>query len=167
MTSVTEIDHSVLAVEDLIRAEHFYSAVLGEFLGGSVEDRSMLTTDEIIRGMRLRAVMAEREHQSGRSAEAPQRVSAPHSSVKVGEALIPLFLYQEHVQEPPPEQMRGTPRLALQVTPELMEKAIDVFHRHKVPFEGPVDHPSPSPVACSIYFKDPSSNFLELACPRE
>ena len=54
-----------------------------------------------------------------------------------------------------------------QYRPEQMERAIDVLTRHDIAFEGPVTHVPPSPIARSIYLKDPSSNFLELACPRE
>ncbi len=158
---ITEIDHSVVAVNDLILAEQFYADVLGEILGGRVEDRAMLTTDEILRAGRLRSTMAE--HYQDRPAT---RIPAPHSSVRLGRTVVAMFLHQEHVQEPPPEQLRGTPRLAFQVTPEQMAQAVDVLTRHRVPFEGPVDHPAPSRVARSLYFKDPSSNFLELCCPR-
>src|ERR1051326_597838 len=148
MEEFLEIDHSVLAVNDLILAERFYSEVLGEILGeGRVEDRSGLTTDEILRGKRLREM---------RGTTNSGRVMAPHSSVRVGETLIPLFLYQEHVQEPPPEQMRGTPRLAITVSADQLERAIDVLNRHDVAFEGPVDHETPCPGARSIYLKDPS-----------
>jgi catechol-2,3-dioxygenase len=162
MTSIQEFDHSVLAVNDLILAERFYDEVLGELLGSYVEPPTMHTTEEVLRAGRLRERMADRNRDEDRGF----RVPAPHSGVKVGRALIPMFLYTEHVQEPPPEQLRGTPRLALHVTPEQIEQAVEIFRRHRVPFEGPVDHPAPCPVARSIYFKDPSSNFLELACPR-
>ncbi len=158
---ITEIDHSVVAVNDLILAERFYGEVLGEILGGMVEDRSMLTTDELIRAGRLRTTMAD--HYKDRPAPT---VPAAHSSVKLGQTVVAMFLHQGHVQEPPPEQLRGTPRLAFNVTPEQMEQAIDVFGRRKVPFEGPVDHPASSKVARSLYFKDPSSNFLEFCVPR-
>ncbi|HZT08877.1 MAG TPA: VOC family protein [Chloroflexota bacterium] len=159
MEEFLEIDHTVLAVNDLILAERFYCDVLGEIFGyGRIEDRSGLTTDEIIRGKRLREM---------RGTTGSGNVIAPHSSVRVGETLIPLFLYQEHVQEPPPEQMRGTPRIALTVSTDELERAIDVLSRCDIPFEGPVEHPAPCPVAQSIYLKDPSSNFIELACPRE
>lgn len=163
--NIIEFDHSTIRVNDLILAEHFYSVVLGEILGGRVEDRSGLTTDELLRFKRLATVMAERERSAGREPSGP-RVSAPHSSVQVGGALVPMFLLTEHVQEPPPEQLRGTPRQAFGVSEEQMEQAIEVLNRHKVPFEGPVEHVPPCPVARSIYFKDPSSNFLELCCPR-
>jgi len=162
---IIEFDHSTLRVDDLVLAERFYSVVLGEILGGYVEDRSGLTTDELLRFKRLASVMAERERSAGREPSGP-RVSAPHSGVQVGGALVPMFLYTDHVQDPPPEQLRGTPRKAFGVTPAQLEQAIEVLNRHKVPFDGPIDQAPPCPVARSIYFKDPSSNFLELCCPR-
>jgi catechol 2,3-dioxygenase-like lactoylglutathione lyase family enzyme len=165
MATISEFDHSVIAVNDLILAERFYTRVLGELFPANAEPPTMHTTEEVIRAGRLRQRIAQKDAQSGRE-EGVTRVPAPHSGVKVGEALIPMFLYTEHVQEPPPEQLRGTPRLAIKVTPELMEQAVEVFRRHKVPFEGPVEHREPSPIARSLYFKDPSSNFLELCCPR-
>jgi extradiol dioxygenase family protein len=163
MPTINEFDHSVLAVNDLILARRFYDKVLGEILGSSeLDEITMLTTEEVIRQGRLRSRMADRDGQPDRGF----RVSAPHGGVKVGEAVIPMFLYTEHVQEPPPEQLRGTPRLAFNVTPEQMKTAVEVFRRNKVACDGPVEHPAPCPVARSLYFKDPSSNFLELCCPR-
>jgi len=164
--AILEFDHSTLRVFDLVGAEQFYSEVLGEILGGYVEDRSGLTTDELIRARRLGLVMAERERGAGREAPQGTRVMAPHSTVKVAEAVVPMFLHTDHVQEPPPEQLKGTPRMAFGVTAEQLEKAIAVLSRHRVPIQGPVEHPSPHPVARSLYFKDPSGNFLELCCPR-
>ncbi|MPZ13029.1 MAG: hypothetical protein GEU73_01150 [Chloroflexi bacterium] len=163
MTIIEEFDHSVIAVNDLILAERFYHDVVGELLGCEVEPPTLHTTEEVLRAGRLRERMAERAGETERGF----RVPAPHSGVKVGRALIPMFLHTEHVQEPPPELLRGTPRVALHVSPELMERAVDVLRHHGIPFEGPVEHSPPSPVARSLYFKDPSSNFLELSVPRK
>ena len=85
----------------------------------------------------------------------------------VGGALIPMFLARRHEQEPPPEQLRGSPRHAFPVTEQQMTKAIELLKKHDVDFEGPVDHPEVALVKRSLYFKDPSSNFLELCVPRE
>ena len=117
-----------------------------------VSDGSMATTDQVLRQIR------RRKRDGG--------FSVPHGGVTLGKTLLPLFLYSDHVQWPPPEQLVGTPRIAITVTPEQMDKAVEVFRSHKVPFEGPVQHPVPAPLASSLYFKDPSSNFLELCCPR-
>ncbi len=145
--------HCVQAVEDMDAATRFYAQVLGEVIGeSSVHRESMATTDQVLRQKRRRAQFGG--------------LAVPHGGVTLGKTLLPLFLYHEHVQWPPPEQLVGTPRLAITVSPEQMDKAIEVFRRHKVPFEGPVNHPAPVPMTCSLYFKDPSSNFLELCCPR-
>lgn len=168
MTTILEFDHSVIAVNDLLLAQRFYDRVLGEIVGSSsVEPPTHMTTEEILRAGRLRETMAERDGNRPGGQDRGFRVPAPHGGVKVGEALIPMFLYTEHVQEPPPEQLKGTPRLALHLSNDQFERAQEVFHRHKVPFHGPVEHASPSPISRSIYFKDPSSNFLELCVSRE
>ena len=153
---LTEIDHTVLAVEDLDMAEHFYVNVLGQIIPASIRSRSMRTTDTLIRAGRLRA----RGHNEA-------RVPAGHSNVNIGDTVLALFLQQGHVQEPPPEQLRGVPRICFHVTAEQIDRAVGVFRLHKVPFDGPVEYAAPSPVARSIYFKDPSRNFLELSSPRE
>ena len=93
-------------------------------------------------------------------------MAVPNSGVTVGKTLLPLFLYSEHVQWPPPEQLIGTPRIALTVSPEQMEKAVEVFRKHNVAFEGPGEHPAPSPVPASVPFQDPSTNSLEPLRPR-
>jgi catechol 2,3-dioxygenase-like lactoylglutathione lyase family enzyme len=157
MTTITEFDHSVLAVNDLMSAQRFYAEVLGEIVGRwEVGWPSMTTTEQMHRAVRLQPILSQKN---------PGHVSAPHASVTVGEAQIPLFLHRDHIQEPPPEQVRGLPRLAIRVTAEQMDKAVEVFQRARVRFED-VRQPAPSPIARSLYFKDPSSNFLELCCER-
>jgi len=91
----------------------------------------------------------------------------PHSNVTVGRAKVSIYLADYHVQAPPPEQLHGAPRLAFSATEEQLERAVEVLSGHEVPFEGPVHHPPPSLVARSLYFRDPSGNFLELCCPRK
>jgi len=156
-----EFDHCVIKVNDLLLAEHFYSTVLGEILGGcEITQKSNMTTNDLVLSKKQaskRAALEGREHSVG----------ASHGGVKFGEALIPLFLNQDHLQEPPPEQLLGTPRLALPVTAEQMDKAIEVLRRNRVPFMGPVEYALPCPAERSIYFRDPSSNFLELSVPRK
>lgn len=161
MERFDEFDHCVIAVNDLELTEHFYGAILGEILGGcAIGEKTMMTTDEIIQSKQQASRRARLE---GHEAS----VSASHGSVKFGEALIPIFLNQEMVQEPPPEQLRGTPRLGLPITPEQMERAVEVLRRHRIPFEGPIELAAPCPAERSIFLKDPSSNFLELSVPRD
>ena len=95
-------------------------------------------------------------------AAAQNQPESPPPEIHAVRALRPPV---QHVQEPPPEQIRGTPRLAITVTPGQVDKAVEVFQRRDIPFED-VHHPATSPISRSLYFKDPSSNFLELCCER-
>lgn len=162
MPTFGELDHSTQRVNDLILTYRFYRDVLGEVLGGAELDTiSRLTTEEIV------SRDAQWERVRAGSGEARNRgEGASHGAVDLGKASIPVFLRTEQVQEAPPEQLVGRPRMAFAVSPEQMERAIEMLRKHKVPFEGPVEHSPPCPGARSLYFKDPSSNFLELCCPR-
>ncbi len=160
MDTFSEFDHCVINVTDIPMALHFYGTILGEILGDAeVTDMTYMSLEEVLQARQQTAKRQELHDVAG-------ILPAPHTGVKFGEALLPIFLHHEHVQEPPPEQIVGTPRLALPVTHEQMDQAVDVFRRHRIPFEGPVEYPAPCPAERSIYFKDPSSNFLELSVPR-
>lgn len=162
MTALMEMDHSAIAVTDLNITEHFYTEILGPILGGaSISERSPGTTEEVIR--RFKTLV---EGRASRANEVMYSGATPHYTIRLGQAVIPVRLHQVHLQEPPPEQLRGVPRRAFHVTPEQLEQAIDRLRQYEVAFAGPVDHPAPSVVARSVYFKDPSSNFLELCCSR-
>jgi len=175
---MVEFDHAVIRVNDLIVAERFYRDVFSGIYGPelvNVEHTSTCTVEELLHlsargGPGTRRAEIERE-KFGRDREerdpTARIAGTPQGTVHIGEALIPLFLARRHDQEPPPEQMRGQPRHSFPASPEQMEKAIAVLRSHRVPFEGPVDHPEPALVAQSIYFKDPSSNFLEICIPRD
>lgn len=173
-----EYDHAVIRVDDLILAERFYGEVFGAIFGDAVtvEHTSTCTVEEVIElgrrggpGTRRAAIEQERFGATRSEAdEAAARIPGmPQGTVHIGEALIPLFLARKHYQEPPPEQLRGSPRHAFPATPEQFEKGLEVLRQHKVPFEGPVEYAAPCPVAKAIYFKDTASNFLELCVPRE
>lgn len=175
-----EFDHAVIRTNDHRLAERFYRNVFPLIYGDdqvTVEIRPGLTsTEQYLHAARTggtgaRADEADEKrgvNRRGREAKNPnvRVVGIPQGALKVGGALMPWFLARQHEQEPPPEQLRGTPRHAFPVTPQQLEKAIEVLRQHEVEFEGPVHHPAPCPVATSIYFKDPSSNFLELCVPR-
>ena len=160
---MVEFDHAVIRVNDLIVAERFYRDVFSGIYGPelvNVEHTSTCTVEELLHlsargGPGTRRAEIERE-KFGRDREerdpTARIAGTPQGTVHIGEALIPLFLARRHDQEPPPEQM---------------EKAIEVLRTNRVAFEGPVDHPEPALVARSIYFKDPSSNFLEICVPRD
>jgi hypothetical protein len=149
-------------VDDLVVAERFYAEVLGEILGnGSVDTRYMLSTDELLEAQRRGGARTRADGETDFWVSRP-----PHSNVTIGQAKVSLYLAPYHIQEPPPEQLRGAPRLALSVTSEQMECAPAILARHGIPFEGPQLNPPPCPVVQSLYCKDPAGNFLELCCPR-
>lgn len=159
MDQFDEFDHCVITVNDLNEATFFYGTILREIMDDAwVRDHwSYFRTTDIIQ--------ARRQMSNGRI-YSEARLPAPHGTVGFGEALIPIFLNQDHVQEPPPEKLRGTPRLALPVTPQELERVAPTFEKYQIPFEGPVEYAAPCPTARAVYFKDPSGNFMELACPR-
>jgi catechol 2,3-dioxygenase-like lactoylglutathione lyase family enzyme len=160
METFSEFDHCVINVNDIPLALHFYADIMGEILGDAkITDMSFMSIEEVLYAQQQSAKRAELQPIAG-------SLPTPHTGVRFGEALLPIFLHQEHVQEPPPEQLVGTPRLALPVSQEQLTKAIAVLTREGVPFKGPIDYPAPCPAERSLYFKDPSSNFLELSVPR-
>ena len=156
-----EIDRHAIWVNDLVLTERFYVHVLGEILPSYIANRYMLTTDEIVRERQMQALAARG------NGESTGFVAVPYARAMVGHADVILRLLDHHVQEPPIDQVRGRPRLALSISAEQMVRAPAVLRRHGVPFEGPVEHAEPAPIASSLYFKDPSGNFLELCCPRD
>lgn len=163
MTALLELDHSAMAVTDLNLTEHFYTHVLGPILGGaSISERSPGSTEEIM--VRFKTLLEGRAPLAG--GEVMYSGATPHFTIHLGQAVIPIRLHQVHLQEPPPEQLKGVPRRAFHLTPEQFEAAGGRLREFDVPFEGPVEHPASSVIARSIYFKDPSSNFLELCVPR-
>ena len=158
-----ELSTRVLMVDDLVVAERFYAEVLGSIFGrGSVDSRYMLSTDELLETTRRSTARARTEPDADYWVMRP-----PHSNVTVGRAKISLYLYPAHYQEPPPEQLRGVPRLALTATPEQLARAVELLAAVGVAVEGPVIHPAPGLLQQSLYFKDPAGNFLELCVPRE
>lgn len=155
-----EIDRHAIWVNDLVLTERFYVDVLGQILPSYIANRYMMTTDEIVRERQMQALAARG------NGERAGFVAVPYARAMVGHADVIFRLLDHHVQEPPIEQLRGSPRLALSISPEQMQTAPEVLCRHDVPFEGPIEHAEPTPIARSLYFKDPSGNFLELCCPR-
>jgi hypothetical protein len=58
----------------------------------------------------------------------------------------------------------GTPRTAFRVTRAAMAVIAARLEGAKHPTVGPVEHPTASPVRCSLYCKDPGANFIECCC---
>ena len=88
-------------------------------------------------------------------------------SGNLGRAVAKVLHREAHVIGVDRRPFIGRPKDVEHFQIDVRKRKLDeVFRKHKVGFEGPVEHPAPSPVARSLYFKDPSSNFLELSVPR-
>jgi extradiol dioxygenase family protein len=141
MADVEGISHSAICVHDLREAEDFYCNVLGARQGTRVNFK----TDDAIRGRSV------------------------HGSVILEDYLLALMVTRDFMPMPAPEQQRGMHgfRHAFRVRRSRFEEISSELRRRAIPFEGPVEHPEQSPFGQSIYFKDPSGNFLEILWRRD
>jgi catechol-2,3-dioxygenase len=141
MAEIESLSHSAICVHDLREAEEFYCDVLGAQLGGRVNFK----TDDAIRGRSV------------------------HGSVILEDYLLALIVPGNFMPMPPPEKLRGAHgfRHAFRVSRSRFDTILEELKRRQVPFEGPADHPEKGPFGQSIYFKDPSGNFLEILWRRD
>jgi catechol 2,3-dioxygenase-like lactoylglutathione lyase family enzyme len=172
---VLGIDHAAVEAYDLEWAEEFYTQALGL----PVDHRTGWRTADYVRaklwgeGREEMAPGTRRWDQRYTTMEQKRRLPRPNMQlyVRFGDAVLGVYLALEHRQDPPEEQMAGTPRVGFRVTRQGLEEAVERLSNHRFPFhlspfEGPVEHPASAPIASSLYFKDLSSNFLELCVPR-
>jgi len=141
MADVEGLSHSAICVHDLREAEDFYCNVLGARRGTRVNFK----TDDALRGRSV------------------------HGSVVLEDYLLALMVPREFMPMPPTQQQRGAHgfRHAFRVARTRFNEIISELTRRGIPFEGPVDHPEKSPFGQSLYFKDPSGNFLEILWRRD
>ena len=141
MAEVQSMSHSAICVHDLKEAEDFYCGILGAHPHAGV---NFITEDTI----------------KGRSV---------HKSVVLEDYLIALALAGDFMPMPPDDQLRGAHgfRHAFTVSKAHFNNTVGVLKQRGVPYLGPVDHPEKGPFGQSIYFKDPSGNFLEVLWRRD
>lgn len=141
MADVESLSHSAICVHDLKEAEDFYCNVLGARQATRVNFKT----------------------------EDAQRGRSIHGSIIVQDYLLALMVARDFMPMPPKEQQRGAHgfRHAFRVSRSRFEKTMEELKQRGVPFEGPVDHPEKSPFGQSVYFKDPSGNFLEILWRRD
>ena len=82
--------------------------------------------------------------------------------LQVGSASLAIYLTTERFQDPPEEQLVGTPRIGLALGRGTLADVAAALGPMKRPCEGPVAHEAGSPVRRSLYLKDPGANFLEI-----
>ncbi len=141
MAEAETLSHSGICVHDLKEAENFYCGILGAELKGAV---NFYTEDTL----------------NGRSV---------HQSYALGDYLFAVALAPDFMPMPPEDQLHGAMgnRHAFTVAKARFDGVVANLANKGVPFEGPVDHPENGPFGQSVYFKDPSGNFLEILWRRD
>ncbi len=141
MAEVESLSHSGICVHDLKEAEEFYCQVLGAHQNTRVN----FSTDDAMRGRSV------------------------HGSVVLEDYLLALVVAHDYMPMPPADQHRGAHgfRHAFRVSRARFDKTLEALKERSIAFEGPVDHPEKGPFGQSIYFKDPSGNFLEILWRRD
>ncbi len=141
MAEVESLSHSGICVHDLKEAEEFYCQVLG----ARQNTRVNFNTDDAMRGRSV------------------------HGSVVLEDYLLALVVAHDYMPMPPEDQQRGAHgfRHAFRISRARFDKTLEALKERSIPFEGPVDHPEKGPFGQSIYFKDPSGNFLEILWRRD
>jgi catechol-2,3-dioxygenase len=167
---VQAIDHTVVLTYDMLFAEAFY----GEGLKLPVESRVGVRTADHARARKWEAGEEQMAPGTRRLDKLYMTMGGKNEVARAnmqvyftaGSAVFGIYLATKHQQEPPEEQLVGTPRTAFLVGPGDLERIAAVLRKHHRPFEGPVDHPKSAPFAASLYCKDQSGNFLEFCVPR-
>jgi catechol 2,3-dioxygenase-like lactoylglutathione lyase family enzyme len=141
MAEVETLSHSGISVHDLKEAEDFYCGVLGAEFHGAVN----FVTEDTLKGRSV------------------------HHSYVLGDFLFALVLAPDFMPMPPEDKLRGANgfRHAFAVRRADFDAIVAKLRARGVPFEGPVEHPERGPFGRSVYFKDPSGNFLEVLWRRD
>jgi catechol 2,3-dioxygenase-like lactoylglutathione lyase family enzyme len=167
---VQAIDHAAVEVVDIEWAEDFYVNLLGL----PVDCRIGWRTEDYLRaklwgeGKEAMAPGTRRWDKRYTVMEQKRLLPRPntHFFVRAGEAVLGIYLATQHRQEPPEEQPVGTPRIALATDSRGIETVAKALEESGKPVAGPKIHPASTPIASSVYFKDPGGNFLELCVVR-
>lgn len=141
MAEVESISHSGICVHDLKAAEDFYCKILG----AEVHSRVNFKTQDALRGRSI------------------------HTSLTLDDYLFAVMLTEDWMEMPPDGELRGANRTrhAFCVPQARFEGIVRELDAHGIPYEGPVTHPAHGPFGESVYFRDPTGNFLEVLWRRD
>lgn len=141
MAVVESLSHSGICVHDLKQAEDFYTKVLG----AAVHSRVNFKTQDALKGRSV------------------------HTSLMLSDYLFAIMLSEDWMTIPPRDLLRGENRVrhAFCVQRRKFGEIVDSLRAHDVVFEGPVTHPDNGPFGESVYFRDPTGNFLEVVWRRD
>lgn len=167
---IVGLDHTVLLACDMLWADDFYTGLLSLPVAAKIGVR----TADHARARRWAAGEEEMAPGTRRLDKLYMamggQTEVPRANMQfyypVGRDTLGIWLAMRHVQEPPEDQLVGTPRTAFAATPAALDRVAAALARARRPFLGPLDHPAAAPIARSLYFKDMSGNFLELFVPR-
>ena len=168
---ILAIDHTAIQASDMEWIEDFYA----DRLGLAVDHRVGWNTKDYVRA---------REWGEGKEDMAPgtrrwderyrdipggkpgqgRRVARPNMQIfyKMGDSILAVYLATSHMQEPPLRQATGSPRSGYWTDGASLERTASVLSEARIAMLGPVRHPANSPIAASLYFRDPCGNFIEL-----
>ncbi len=168
------IDHAAIQASDMEWEESFFI----EGLGFAVDHRVGWNTKDYVRA---RAWAAGEEDMApgtrrmdhryrdnpGAKPGTSREVPRPNIQIflSLGASVLGIFLATRHCQEPSPDQARGTPRTAFVLDRAGLEAMAADLGATGVALEGPVAHDRGTPIAESLYFRDPCGNFLEFCVP--
>jgi catechol 2,3-dioxygenase-like lactoylglutathione lyase family enzyme len=164
------IDHAAIECHDLEWAEDFYV----KKLGFTVDHRVGWSTEDYARaklwgeGKENMAPGTRRWDQRYTVMEQKRRIPRPNTQLfaRTGGEVLGIYLATQHRQEPPEEQIVGTPRIGFRAGREGMNQTAELLRATRTPIKGPVEHPDSAPLAASLYVRDPGGNFLEICVPR-
>lgn len=173
---VLGIDHTAVLASDMEWIEEFY----GDKLGLTVDHRVGWNTGDYVRarawgeGKEDMAPGARRWDERYRDipgGKPGQGRRVPRANLQVyyrmGDAVLGVYMALNHVQEPPPRQAKGTPRTAYWTDRATLDRTAALLENTRIAALGPVQHPSKSAIAASLYFRDPCGNFIELCAGAE
>lgn len=167
---VLGIDHAAIECHDLEWAEDFYVNRLGLI----VDHRVGWHTKDYVRaklwgeGKENMAPGTRRWDQRYTVMEQRRRLPRPNTQlfVRIANEALGIYLATQHRQEPPEEQIVGTPRIGLQAARGVLDQTAQLLRETRTPIIGPMEHPEPAPIVASLYIRDPGGNFLQISVPR-
>jgi catechol-2,3-dioxygenase len=141
MAEVESLNHTAMCVHDLVEALNFYCHVLG----AKRATRINFQIEDVLGGV------------------------AVFQSIILADYMFALCVAPDKMPMPEPGKLRGAHgfRHGFVVTRNRFDEVLESLRRNGVPFEGPVDHPPAGPFGQSVYFTDPSGNFLETLWRRD
>jgi catechol 2,3-dioxygenase-like lactoylglutathione lyase family enzyme len=166
------IDHVAIETHNIHWAREFY----GAWLNCPVEHRVGWKTDDYLSAKALgeagmAAAMPGARYWNERYSKFEKERKALRPNVQVyftlgGDASLAVYLASRKYQAPRDDQILGAPRTALRTSRKGLDAVASFFGEHGRTVEGPVEHDRTSPIAASVYVKDPGGNFLEFCALR-